>query len=273
MKYIADHDYHIHSCLSPCSGDEKQTAERILSDAEACGLTSVCLTDHFWDSSVAAKVGKPDFYDILDYEYVSKWLPLPQKDNVKFYFGCECELLCDMTLGISAEVAKKMDFIVIPPNHFHMQPYTLAECDRPIGKRARAYLNRLRGILDMELPFDKIGIAHFTDSLTAAEGEHDHIDVISMMPTDELTDIFGRMAHLGIGIELNFDPDGYSGADLEEILRPYKIASECGCKFYLGSDAHTVGDSGVRLGKFEKAIELLSLEEDQKYHIPEKRVD
>ncbi len=268
MKYVVDHDYHIHSRISPCSGDENQTAQRILDEAIECGFTSICLTDHFWDSAVEAPVGKPEFYDHVNYERISEWLPLPQGENTKFYFGCECELLRDMTLGISRAVADKMDLIIVPPNHFHMTPHTLADEDRPLDRRAKVYLARLRGLLDMDLPFNKIGIAHFTDSLTAPEGDHDHIDVISMMPTDELTDIFGRAAKLGVGIELNFIPFEYSESDLEEILRPYRIASECGCKFYLGSDAHCAGE--IKYTKrFHRIIELLSLEEDQKFHIPD----
>ena len=30
MRYIADHDFHIHSTISPCCHDENQTPENIL---------------------------------------------------------------------------------------------------------------------------------------------------------------------------------------------------------------------------------------------------
>ena len=52
MKYIVDHDYHIHSQLSSCSRDPEQTPERILRYAKDNGLTKLVLTDHYWDSAV-----------------------------------------------------------------------------------------------------------------------------------------------------------------------------------------------------------------------------
>ncbi len=52
MKYVIDHDYHIHSTLSSCCPDRDQTPQNIIKIAEEHGYASICLTDHFWDSSV-----------------------------------------------------------------------------------------------------------------------------------------------------------------------------------------------------------------------------
>ena len=52
MRYVYDHDYHIHSYLSTCSKDENQNSERILKYALDNGLKSICITDHFWDKDV-----------------------------------------------------------------------------------------------------------------------------------------------------------------------------------------------------------------------------
>ena len=269
MKYKIDHDYHIHTVLSPCSGDPKQTPERVLRDAKEHGLTSVCITDHFWDSAVVPEIEKPGFYDGLDYDHIAKSLPLPESPDVKAYFGCETDLLRDMTLGISPAVIDKMDFVIIPPNHFHMGTPVLAEEDEPLDRRAKTLLNRLRGILDMELPFHKIGIAHLTDFLMAPATKTDHIEVVNMWPESELTDIFGRAAKSGVGIELNIEVENYTPDQLDEIMRPYRIAAECGCKFYLGSDVHQVGMCGTMLRRFNRIVDMLSLEEDQKFHIPD----
>ena len=46
MKYKIDHDYHIHSHLSPCSGDPTQTPEAILRYAKDNRLEHICITDH-----------------------------------------------------------------------------------------------------------------------------------------------------------------------------------------------------------------------------------
>ena len=52
MKYVFDHDFHIHSKLSSCSRDAGQSNERILQYAKQNHLKTICLTDHFWDDAV-----------------------------------------------------------------------------------------------------------------------------------------------------------------------------------------------------------------------------
>ena len=52
MRYIADHDFHIHSTISPCCHDENQIPENILKYAKENGLKKICLTNHLWDEKV-----------------------------------------------------------------------------------------------------------------------------------------------------------------------------------------------------------------------------
>ena len=57
----------------------------------------------------------------------------------------------------------------------------------------------------------------------------------------------------------------FSDDEAEQVLRMFKIAKKCGCKFYLGSDAHTnKGFEGVN-EIFERAIKLLELTEEDKF--------
>ena len=46
MRYVFDHDFHIHSYLSTCSNDKEQSAERILKYALDNNLKQICITDH-----------------------------------------------------------------------------------------------------------------------------------------------------------------------------------------------------------------------------------
>ena len=82
--------------------------------------------------------------------------------------------------------------------------------------------------------------------------------------------IFDRAAAYGTGIELNFPVFSYTEKELDEvILRPYRIAKECGCRFFFGSDAHSPeGFSGMRKAA-ERIIDLLELTEDDKYYLPD----
>ena len=41
----------------------------------------------------------------------------------------------------------------------------------------------------------------------------------------------------------------------------------CGCKFYLASDAHTPEQLNVATERFQRAIDLLDLTEDDKFKI------
>ena len=54
MRYVVDHDFHIHSQLSICSNDPEQTKERILAYAKECQLKTICITDHYWDEAVCS---------------------------------------------------------------------------------------------------------------------------------------------------------------------------------------------------------------------------
>ena len=101
MRFKYDHDLHIHSRISPCSGDNEQTAERIFKYAQQNKLKTICITDHVLDDVVGGEGSK--VYCGLNYECVSQIKPLPQSNDIKFLFGCEPELSKDMVLGISKE--------------------------------------------------------------------------------------------------------------------------------------------------------------------------
>ena len=124
MDFPIDHDLHCHSRLSLCSNDPAQTPEAILAHAKAHGYTCVCLTDHFWDSPVVP--GASGFYGPQDLAHVQENLPLPDGGAVRFAFGCETEWCGGAALGIAPEHHGAFDFIVVPPNHFHMKGFYLA---------------------------------------------------------------------------------------------------------------------------------------------------
>ncbi len=264
MKYVIDHDYHIHSRLSSCSGIPEQTPERILQYAKENGFKQICLTDHFWDEDVP---GASDWYKPQNYAHIVQSLPLPQDEQVKFYFGCECDMDRFYTVGLSKEKFEKFDFIIIPTTHMHMMGFTLTEADDTLERRKELYLLRMEELLKKDLPFYKVGLAHPTDGLLAPKNPEDHLEVLGMVSDEEFTDIFTKIAAKGMGIELNMGSfRGYNAEGWERSLHPYKIAKACGCKFYLGSDAH--GPAALDEAKpiFEKIVDLLGLEESDKFN-------
>jgi len=264
MKFICDHDLHIHSRLSPCSHSDEQTADKILEICSANGMKLICLTDHFWDSTV--KTGEfNNGWRKNDYKDNSVWLPLPQKDGIKFLFGCEADMNMHDDIGITEEVAALHDFIIIPTNHLHMKGFTASPDLITMEDYRKSYMKRLQILLDSKLPHKKMGIAHLTCSLAYKD---DHRTFFNTMEDAFWHDSFAQAAEEGFGVELNFSPFGYSEEDLEKgILRPYRIAKEHGCKFYCGSDAHTPGGFENFVKNMNAIVDLLGLTEDDKYHI------
>ena len=57
----------------------------------------------------------------------------------------------------------------------------------------------------------------------------------------------------------------FADEDADIILRPFKIAKKCGCKFYLGTDAHHPDKFETAHKIFSRAIDMLGLEETDKF--------
>lgn len=264
MKYVYDHDLHIHSGISMCSGDPEQTAERILQYAKDMGLKQICVTDHFWDETVPCE--DRGFYTEQGFERISKILPLPQAEGIEFLFGAETDLNKDYILGVSKEVLEKLDFLVIPTTHLHMAKFAVGDENLLSSpeKRAEIWVKRLDYVLGLDLPFHKVGIAHLTCPLIAPN-HNDYIATLNAIPDSELERLFSKCASLGVGIELNRDDMDYKVSDEDSVLRIFKAAKKQGCKFYLGGDAHHPETFNVTKKVFEHAIAALDLKETDKF--------
>lgn len=272
MKFTFDHDLHLHSKLSLCSECGLQTNERILQYAEENGLHTIALTNHFWDEKVDGCGGYG--YEIQNFPYICKARPLPQSDKVRFLFGCETELSKDMTLGISKERIDEFDFIVIPTTHLHFRNFTLDEKDDTVQGRANAWVQRFDAVLNMDLPFHKIGIAHLTSGCmvkfmwdNSVNPQTRLLEILQEIKTEDMQRLFKKAAKLGVGIEFHAGCMSVLNEENKDIiLRPYQIAKDCGCKFYCGTDAHKPCEFVIPK-HFDKAIDWLGLEETDKFHV------
>jgi HisJ family histidinol phosphate phosphatase len=263
MKFTVDHDYHIHSMLSSCSRDPEQSTERILQYAKDNGLKKICITDHFWDERVE---GASNWYAPQNFEHISKAKPLPEEEGIEFCFGAETDMDKFFTVGVDKARYDEFDFVIIPTTHLHMTDFTLSKEDAQSNKRrAELWVERLDALLSMDLPFHKIGIAHLACSLIRPNDRNELLDTLYMIPSSEMERLFSRAARLGVGIELNHSDMKFSDAEADRVLRMFRIAKECGCKFYLGSDAHHPKTLEEASRVFERAIDLLGLEESDKF--------
>ena len=263
MKYVLDHDLHIHSRLSPCSNDPEQTPEAILAHGVKAGYKHICITDHFWDGDVPCASGT-----WAGFENINKSLPLPQAEGITFHFGCEADMDRYSVVGVSRKHFDKFDFIIVPINHLHCPWARVQKGEMDKKEQAVILAQRFWNLTQLDLPFHKVGLAHITwDGLAGGSPNwSDHIEILNYIPDDRWRLLFTEAAEKGMGIELNVNFKRYAeGDERESMLRPYRIAKECGCKFYFGSDAHHPKELPALPERAAFFIDALNLTEDDKF--------
>lgn len=269
MKYKVDHDLHIHTQLSSCSNDPEQTSECLLNYAKENGLSCICVTDHYWDREAE---GASDWYKPQDFEHISSILPLPKADGIDFLFGAETEFTRKMKVTMPRSRFDCFDFVIIPTTHLHMNGLTIEQKDVDSEDtnriRAELWVKRFDGLLDLDLPFRKIGVAHLACGLLNNRGTfEDYLDTLAHISSEDMERVFARAAEAGCGIELNQDDICRMQKAPEEVERMFRIAKGMGCKFYMGSDAHHPRSLVNAKARFEYAVDALGLEERDKFYI------
>lgn len=261
MRYIVDHDFHIHSTVSPCCRDENQTPHAILDYAIENGFNKICLTNHLWDENVSSEA---DWHDEQRFDFITSVLPLPQSESVKFLFGAETDMDYNFVLGVSPERLECFDFITVPTTHLHLVGNTVKTKIATPEEAAGHWFNRIEALLRMDMPWYKTGFAHLTCGHIFSSRTPEVIDILD---TGRLYDVFKECASKGVGIELNMKTLNMTQEIREIMLRPYFIAKDCGCKFYLGSDSHKIAAFKDTKENFENIITLLDLKESDKFCI------
>ena len=258
-----NHDLHCHSNLSLCSNDPNCTPEAVYKLARDMGYDTICLTDHLWDAEIPGPNG---FYRVQDIEHVLQGKPAANVPGIRCLFGCETDYACGGRLGLTKEHFDLFDFVVIPPNHMHFKGMIRPLDVTTPGQMAELFTCRLEEISQLDIPMEKVGIAHLTCSLLYSEGSI--CEVIRLMDGERLKVAFERFARRGAGIELNAQSFKTMEEDPEATLRLYRIAKEAGCKFYCSSDAHSIEEYAYTAQYLPPIVEALGLTEDDRYVIP-----
>ncbi len=267
MKFKYDHDLHIHTHLSACSGDKRQTPEYILEYARTNKLHTVAVTDHYWDRTVPTP---SPWYEPQNFDNIVNSCPLPSYDGVKFLFGCETDMNRELTIGIPKERYNDFGFIIVPTTHMHMKGFTIYPEDADSeARKSLLWVKRLEALLNSDMPFNKVGVAHLACPLIfkSAEGRGRYLKTLELIPGVEMERLFAMAKERGVGIELNSADLSFSDSETDTVLRMFKIAKNQGCKFYLGTDAHHPEDFKDAYEIFDRAITLLDLKESDKFDI------
>ncbi len=260
MRFTIDHDYHIHSTVSGCCYDPEQTPKNILKYAEERGLSRIVLADHFWDR---LSRGDERFcwkqYDSSSMESLKSVLPLPKSDKVEFLFGCEADMDENFNIGIHESNYDEFGFIVVSTTHFH---FWYGD-NVTVPERTKLYIKRFEKLLESDLPFGRVGVAHLTTHLIANQSPSPYLEVLGGVTDNDFYELFRGAKEKNLGIELNFKK--CSDEAFEKVMRPFFIAKDCGCKFYVGSDSHALKAFEPAYATIEKAIKTLGLTEDDKF--------
>ncbi len=258
MKYAIDHDFHVHTKLSLCSGDEEMTTGNIAKIAEELGYKKVVITNHVWDSYIE---GAPAWYQKQNFDYISSEKPLPSFQGGEMLFGGEIEFALGDVLAMHESRLASFDFMVVPINHLHMKGVTFAGDIANGEECASALTSRLETFSKLRLPWKRVGLAHLTwnflSPLTIEE-------ILSYCDMQAFEQAFLRIAKQGGGIELNAECFSLKSPSKRE-LEVYRLAKKCGCKFYLGSDAHHINQFQNSRQKFEYIVDELNLKEEDKF--------
>lgn len=233
------HDLHVHTNLSLCAYPDA-TIENYLPVIQRLGIKHFGLTDHFWDSKIP---GSSDWYAPQNWEHVK---PLKQHlreidipEGVKLYFGCETEYVGYGIMAVDEETASNFEYILVPPDHFHMTGLTRPEGLKDIYWLRKLTLDRFHECCDLPLCW---GIAHpFSLLLFYKDSEE---AVLSGITDEQYAEAFRHAAANKKHVELNLcilrgmgpkDEDGFPA----EQVRCYTIAREAGCRFYFATDSHS----------------------------------
>lgn len=264
MRYVLDHDFHVHTQLSHCSSDPEQNPTRILQYAKDNNLKTVITTDHYWDERIHSETGSHG----IDTSTALSWGPYPQEDGIRMLLGAEADIDINGVLGIDRKTYETFSFITVSSTHMHLNGFT-CRGDETLEERIDMFIRRWEIILDTDIPHNRTGISHLTAPHAFPEG--DRRELLDHIPTKEFRRLFARSAECGLGIEINtntFLEDGIILTGDPSLYRPYLLAKEAGCKFYFGSDAHTpAGFTNVKRIA-ESIIDDLDLKESDKF-IPE----
>jgi histidinol phosphatase-like PHP family hydrolase len=262
MSFLFNQDLHIHTVLSKCCEDNNMTIAAIYEYAISRNYVEVCVTDHVWSSSLFCS---SDWHRSQDIKHISQSKPLPSTPNMKFFFGCEAEFMGGDRLSISRPEFDLFDFITLSVNHMHMHDIIRPQGIDTADSMSKLILNRLSELLNLDLPWGKIGIAHLSHPVMFSEGSV--ADVLDAMDYNTLKYVFTELAERGAGIELNASAFEDWDSRRDSLLRFYSVIADTGCSFYLASDAHFVENLGGIQKNLPVVVEALGLSANQQYYI------
>ena len=248
------HDFHLHTNLSLCAKPEA-TLDFYLQKAKEFAFDKIAITNHLWDHAVSGYEGRGgDFYEVQDFAHIKALRPLIDEHNArggtKILFGAEAEYSFENRRpAITPEIAEQLDVLLIPNSHTHLtMPRSYYE---PHEKHIEYMTDAFMDIVHSDVARYVTAIPH---PFLAVCCPYDNKLLLGEISDDIFKRCFTAAAEKGIALELNpnyLRPRAFEGytrndtlasAYLDPTIRMLRIGKECGCKFTVGSDAHSNSD-------------------------------
>lgn len=277
-SFKIDHDFHIHTRLSLCAGENGGTYKDYIDQFCEQGLKKVGFTDHYWDEEVGYEAcsmgpGIEGFYKIQNTAYVLQLKDEIEKSDskgIEVFFGAEAEYdPVRRDVALSEKNAEVFDFVIVPNSHTHIvmpkdyyYPYR-----KHVDFMIQSYIDIVnspirRKILSIAHPFDAVACPYEIDAL------------IALVDDDTFKRIFDMTAESGIAFELNtysmkYIIDGRGdGRFKDEYVRMVELARKYGVKLVCGSDAHSLKGHAPYTELCDYAVELFGLTKNDIASLP-----
>ena len=238
-------DFHIHTVLSPCAARSGPKAElaTYVQRARELGWPQVCISDHIVEDDTLPWM--PPFYRGCNERLVAhtRRLAAALDGDIDILIGVEADMVDVDRIAASADMARRVDFLIMPPNHFHMAKHVQPPTDQPADVGRHVWTHMRAAASQPWIDIIAHPFAVFRKDLPPIGQYMPHV------PDDDWAEVFDRMAHNRIAIEVNLHcvrkPEY-----LETTGHLFRLAVDRGVKLSYGSDAHAVRE----LGRFGREV-------------------
>lgn len=266
------HDLHIHTYLSDCANKQAFMSDYVKS-AKDIGLSYIGFADHAWDENIK---GASSWYQKQPFSRLSSRkaeLQSIDTEGLKVLLGAEGEF-ANLLLGIGDSAFEYVDYVIVPHSHTHMKGFVLPdECVGHPEKHANYLIKSFISLCRHEMHSSFFGIAH--PMLPIGMNKEQTAEIYSYITDTMLSECASAAKESGVALEVNL-------SSLKEIPpeesdnfcvnRFFIACKRAGCKFFLGSDAHSVGALAKYHADKELRIASIGLNESdfiiEEHHIP-----
>ncbi len=256
------HDIHIHTHLSSC-GDRFAFMADYIKEARQLGFETLGFSDHAWDDNIK---GSSDWYAPQTYKRLAERyeeIKNIDTEGINILLGAEGEY-ADMLLGISDEAVYYTDYILVPHSHTHMKGFVLPdECGDNPEKHAKYLVDSFISLCGHKKRNLFFGIVH--PMCPIGKKVNETKEIYSFISDEMLIECAQAAKEAKVALELNLScAKHFINAENSEdnvYKRFFTACKNAGCKFFLGSDAHSI-DAFVRNHGFvSNALEIMGLDE------------